>query len=177
MLTYGLVSPTHGSVIAHNNVTLIGARSNQMQHQQHHALNQGINNSNLHNQMSGNGSCNTINNSCNSSNNFGSNGEIASENHSIINSRSGSLSSGSSINNTYKEDDLLNNANTLFQQQQQQQQQQYGSISSFMNKQHKNSIPDIIFTFSSGMLSVKYLSHHVLFLINIFSIRYDGRKK
>ena len=130
--------------------------------------------------MSNNGSCNTINNSCNSSNNFGSNGEIASENHSIINSRSGSLSSGSSINNTYKEDDLLNNANTLYQQQQQQQQQQYGSISSFMNKQHKNSIPDIIFTFSSGMLSVKYLSHHVLFLINLlnyFSIRYGGRKK
>ena len=174
MLAYGLVSPTHGpaaSVIAHNNVALIGARSNQMQQQQqqHHALNQ-----NLHNQMSGNGSCNTINNSCNSSNNFGSNGEIASENHSIINSRSGSLSSGSSINNTYKEDELLNNANTLYQQQ--QQQQQYGSITSFMNKQHKNSIPDIIFTFSSGMYERRIIESLCFFLIN-FSIRYHGRKE
>jgi len=123
----------------------------QLSHQHHMALNCGS--------TSFTNSSANANHDSNLIANFDSGAEgCSAENQSIINSRSGSLSSSSSVNHNFMEDesqqqgqnngcvviisDHHNNNSSTYDVN---LQYRYESMNS-----HQNSIPDIIFTFSSG---------------------------
>lgn len=84
------------------------------------------------------------------------------ENPSIKNS-SDSLSSSSSVNNTFMDDENQSNFQSNNKQAYQLQTPQQIPDT---KKQHKNSIPDIIFTFSSGKMFTN-ISFYFFKIINL----------
>lgn len=110
-------------------------------------VNAGNNNGNMGNQyMNSNGSLNKISQDIHNFNDSG--GEA--ENQSTINSRSGSLSSSSSVNNNLMLEEDVNASGGGAIVGGQQNNCQFNKNTTPIYQQHKNSIPDIIFTFSGG---------------------------
>ena len=134
MMPYNLISPTQGS--SQPPPTYNVPRSNQGQHLPNQPTLIGLNSPTNGQQVAWN-SCHEIN------------GDGSSlENRSVIDSRSGSLSSSSSVNNNLIDDEFQNSQNN----QNALNNSMYQNNNLDTLRRHKNSIPDIIFTFISGKL-------------------------
>ena len=90
--------------------------------------------------------------------------DIGTNNQSLINSRSGSLSSNSSsggnlMNSTLMDDSDFQNLNQNFQSQLSRNNEMITNSdqNNTMNLTHKNSIPNIIFTFSGNFYLLKLI--------------------
>lgn len=148
MMPYNLISPTHGSSQSFPlGSPTCGTQSPmfnvQISNQGQHLPLMGLNSP-----TNGQPSENVAWNTDTLTNKYDTNGDVSSwENHSAIDSRSGSLSSSSSVNNNLIDEEFQNGQNN---QQNVLNNSMYQSNNIDTIRQHKNSIPDIIFTFSSG---------------------------